>query len=144
MSQEQVVRNTLDAINAHDLDKALTFTAGDLTVTDPTLPQAMPRAAFFAQMAAILQAFPDWQYTIQSVTASGDLVTASVEVNATQTGPFQLPGMPALPPSGKRVTVLDRFVFTVHGDRIAAILVDSPRGGGAAEMLRQLGIGLPG
>ena len=145
MTIEQIVRHTLSAIDAHDLNKAAAYTADDLAVTDPTLnlPRPLDKNAFFAQMSAILQAFPDWKYNIIEVTTRNDQVTVTVEAVATNTNPLQLPGLPPIPATGKRVTVPDQFIFTVMDDIITAITINSPPNGGAAEMLRQLGITLP-
>lgn len=145
MSFEQIVRETLSAIGAHDLSKAAAYTTDDLTVNDPALnlPHPLDKRAFFAQMNAILQAFPDWKYNVRAITAQNDQVIATVEAIATHTNPLQLLGMPSIPATGRRVCVPDQFIFTMKDDRIAAITVNSPANGGAAEMWRQLGITLP-
>jgi predicted ester cyclase len=145
MTLEQIVRETLSAIEAHNLSNAGAYTADNLTVNDPTLKLSHPldKRAFFSQMDAILQAFPDWKYNVRAMTTQNDQVIATVEATATHTNPLQLPGMPSIPATGKRISVPDQFIFTLKDNRITAITIDSPANGGAAEMLRQLGITLP-
>jgi hypothetical protein len=53
------------------------------------------------------------------------------------------PGAPDILPTGKKFAIADTFVFTVMGDQITAVYVDSPPNGGLAGMLQQLGIQLP-
>lgn len=51
MNQEQIVRETLAAIEAHDLNKAASYAADNLTVNDPSLnlPRPLDKNAFFAK-----------------------------------------------------------------------------------------------
>ena len=143
MNPEQIVRETLAAIEARDFDGFARFAADDFTIHDPTLPRDLNRAAFVAQMTAILGAFPDWKYVIQSITTQDNQVTAVLCAVATHSAPLQLPGMPPIPATNKAVNVPDRFIFTIKDGKISRLTVDSPPNGGAAEMLRQLGITLP-
>jgi predicted ester cyclase len=142
MSPEQIVRQTLAALEAHDLTKAAAYASDDLAVSDPklNLPHPLNKQAFFAQMEGILQAFPDWEYTLHAITTQNDQVTATVDAVATHTRPLKM-GAATIPPTGKRVVVPDEFIFTVKDNLITAITIHSPANGGAAEMLRQLGIG---
>jgi predicted ester cyclase len=143
MQPIQIVSEVLNAIDAHDLRKASARTAEDLVVTDPTLAGSLDKAAFFAQMDAILTAFPDWKYDLESLDAEGKRVTVSVVALATNTAPLKLPGMPVVPATGKHVSIPDRFVFTVENDHVTELKIDSPPNGGAAAMLSQLGITAP-
>lgn len=143
MQPIQIVTEVLNAIDAHDLRKASARTAENVVVIDPTLPRALDKATFFSQMDAILKAFPDWKYDLESLDADGKRVTVSVTALATNTAPLRLPGMPTIPATGKRVSVPDRFVFTVENDRVTELKIDSPSNGGAAAMLAQLGVQMP-
>lgn len=55
-----------------------------------------------------------------------------------------MPGMPSLPPTGKKVSVPDKFIVTVQGDKVSHLQVDSPADGGIPAMLGQLGVKMPG
>lgn len=143
MQPMQIVSEVLNAIDAHDLRKAAARTADDCVVVDPSLSHTVNKAAFFAQMDAILKAFPDWKYDLESLDANGKRVTVTVTAIATHTAPLKLAGMPAVPATGKRVSVPDRFVFTVENDQVTELKIDSPPNGGTAAMLAQLGIKAP-
>lgn len=100
----------------------------------------MGKEFFFAQMAVMLAAFPDWHYEVHAITAQGERVIVELTAIATHTAPLQMGGM-TLPPTGKRVSVPDRFIFTVQNEHIVELQVDSPPDGGAPAMMRQLGLG---
>jgi hypothetical protein len=55
-----------------------------------------------------------------------------------------MPGMPTIPPTGKKVSVSDTYVFTVQGDKVSRIHVESPADGGIPAALAQLGVKTPG
>ncbi len=55
-----------------------------------------------------------------------------------------MPGMPSLPPTGKKVSAKDAFVVTVQGDQVSHMSVESPVDGGILAMLAQLGVKMPG
>ena len=143
MQPMQIVSEVLNAIDAHDLRKASARTAENLVVIDRALPTTLDKAAFFSQMDAILKAFPDWKYDLESLEADGKHVVVNVTALATNTAPLKLPGLPAFPATGRHVSVPDRFVFTVENDRVTELKIDSPPNGGASAMLAQLGIQIP-
>ncbi len=140
MTPIDIVKATIAAIEAHDIAAASAYAADTLTVTDPNLPRPVGKEFFFAQMAVMLAAFPDWRYDVHAITADGERVTVELTAIATHTAPLQMGGM-TLPPTGKQVNVPDRFIFTVQDERIVELQVDSPPDGGAPSMMRQLGLG---
>lgn len=81
------------------------------------------------------------------MNTQGNAVTVTMRWTGTQTGIFRLsafmPGAPDVPPSRKKLSIADKFIFTVQGDKIAGLLIDSPADGGLIGMLQQLGIQLP-
>jgi predicted ester cyclase len=90
-------------------------------------------------------AIPDLKYDIQQVTVNGNQATVKVQWGGTQSGPLNLamPGMPTIPPSGKKVSVKDSYVLTVKGDKVIHIKIDSPADGGIPAALAQLGVKMP-
>jgi hypothetical protein len=63
----------------------------------------------------------------------------------TQTGTLDLkmPNMPAIPPSGKKVSVKDGYIITVKGDKVSHMEVISPADGGIPAALTQIGAKVP-
>jgi predicted ester cyclase len=144
MNPEQLIRESLAAFNARDENKAYTNFADDLVVNG-FMPQPIGLEEFKALNAANLAAFPDWHFDIKQIQTQGNKATATVQVGGTQNGPINLPGMPPIPASGKKVSVPDKFICTVGADsKLHQMDFDSPPGGGFAGVLKQLGIQIPG
>jgi len=92
---------------------------------------------------ALRAAMPDFKIAIEKLTVQGDLATVETKWRGTQTAALNVPGMPVVPPSGKKVLVNDNFVVTVHGDKVTHLQVESPVGGGIPGALAQLGVKTP-
>ena len=110
------------------------------------LPQAIPVMQAMGVVDALATAIPDLSFDIEQTTVNGDQATVRVRWSGTQSGPLSLPlpGMPTLPPTGKKVSVKDAFVLTVQGDKVSHMRVESPTDGGIPAALEQLGIQAPG
>jgi predicted ester cyclase len=142
MNTEELVRAAIGAIEQHDMARLSSYMSDDAGVLDAKLSNlALPKAAFLAQIDAILQAFPDWKYNILALSTKDDQVAVDVRLTATHNKTLNLPGMPPVPATGRQVSVPDRFVFTIRDSKISMLTIDSPEGGGAAEMMRQIGLG---
>ena len=89
-------------------------------------------------------AFPDLKFDIQQVMVNGNQATVKAQWGGTQSGALSLPGMPAIPPTGKKVSVNDAYVITVQGDKVSHMTVESPADGGIPAAVAQLGVKLPG
>jgi predicted ester cyclase len=147
MSAEQVVRDALKAFETQGVEATSPYLSDQLAleVVDP--PIRGGKDEFIGQGILIKEAMPDFKWGIQNVTSQGNQVTVNMRWTGTQTGVFRLsvltPGAPDIPPTGKRVSVADKFYFTVSGDQITGVQIDSPADGGLYELLRQLGVQLP-
>src|SRR5215470_344177 len=115
MNPEQLIRESLEAFNARDEETAFKDFADDLVVNGFT-PEPIGLEEFKALNAANLNAFPDWHFDIKGMQTQGNKVTATIQVTGTQNGPLNLPGMPPIPASGKKISVPDRFICTVGSD----------------------------
>jgi predicted ester cyclase len=100
---------------------------------------------FVDQNQVIWQAFSNWKFTLDNVKASGDQVTVQLHVTGTHTKPLALPmpGMPPIQPTGKNISVPDRIMITVKGDKVTAMRFESPADGGPGALLGQLGVQPP-
>jgi len=58
------------------------------------------------------------------------------EVGGTQTGSLSMPGMPTVPPTGKKVSVMDTYILTVQGDKVSHITGRFAADGGIQGLLR--------
>jgi predicted ester cyclase len=144
MSVEQVARDFISRMN--DGKMAEGMLTEDAMASGGVLPQPMPAMEAFKIMNNLTAAFPDLKFEVQQVTVNGNQATVKATVSGTQTGPLNMPipGMPAIPPTGKKVSVQDAYVVTVQGDKVSHMRVDSPAGGGVPAILMQLGVKMPG
>jgi predicted ester cyclase len=106
----------------------------------------MPAMEAFKMIAGLNAGFPDLKFEVKQVTVNGNKAQVQAQVSGTNTGTLSIPmpGMPSIPPTGKKVSVKDAFVVTVQGDQVSHISVESPADGGIPAMLAQLGVKMPG
>ena len=140
MSVEQVARDFVTAMN--DPVKIKAHITADSVASGGVLPQPVKMTEALNIMAGLITAMPDMKYDIQQVMVNGNQATVKVQWGGTQTGPLnmQIPGMPTLPATGKKVSVKDAYILTVEGDKVSHITVDSPADGGIPAALAQLGV----
>ena len=143
MSVEQVARDFITGMT--DVKKMEGMVTPDAMASGGVMPQPMPLMESFKMIAGMTTAFPDLKFEVQQVTVNGNQATVKAKVSGTQTGTFSMPipGMPTIPPTGKKVSVPDSYVVTVQGDKVSHIRVDSPADGGVPAILMQLGVKMP-
>ena len=144
MSVEQVARDLV--LNMSNDEKVKTMVTADAMASGGVLPQPIPVMEAMKVMAGLTTAFPDLKFDIQQVTVNGNKATVKAQWSGTQTGALSLPmpGMPSIPPTGKKVSVKDAYVITVQGDKVSHMRVESPADGGIPAALAQLGVKMPG
>jgi predicted ester cyclase len=144
MSVEQVARDFISNMTSEDKVKAML--APGAMASGGVLPQAMPAMEAFGMIGGLNAAFPDLKFEVQQVTVNGDQATVKAKVSGTNTGTLTLPmpGMPPIPPTGKKVSISDAYIVTVQGDKVSHMHVDSPADGGVPAILAQLGVKMPG
>ena len=144
MSVEQVARDLITMMT--DVEKTKASLTADAVASGGVLPQPMPAMEAFNIIAGLQTAFPDLKFEVQQVTVNGNQATVETQWGGTQSGALDLgmPGMPPIPPTGKKVSVKDTYIVTVEGDKVSHLHVDSPADGGIPAMLAQLGVKMPG
>jgi len=144
MSVEQVARDLVS--NMSNDEKVKTMVTADAMASGGVLPQPIPVMEAMKVMAGLTTAFPDLKFDIQQVTVNGNQATVKAQWSGTQTGALSLPmpGMPSIPPTGRKVSVKDAYVITVQGDKVSHMRVESPADGGIPAALAQLGVKMPG
>jgi predicted ester cyclase len=143
MSVEQVARDLV--MNMNNEKKVETMLTADAMASGGVLPQPIPVSEAMKVMNGLTTAFPDLKFDVQQVTVNGNQATVKAQWSGTQTGALSLmPGMPSIPPTGKKVSVKDAYVITVQGDKVSHMQIDSPADGGIPGALAQLGVKMPG
>ena len=144
MSVEQVARDFITMMT--DAEKTKALLTADAVASGGVLPEPMPAMEAFNMIGGLNSGFPDLKFEVRQVTVNGNQATVKAQVSGTNTGPLSLPmpGMPSIPPTGKKVSVPDTYIVTVQGDKVSHFQVDSPADGGIPAMLAQLGVKMPG
>ena len=143
MSVEQVARDFIT--NMADSEKALGMVTADAMASGGVLPQPIPMKETVSILKGLKTAMPDLKFDIQKVMVNGDQATVQAMWSGTNTGALSLPipGMPTIPPTGKKVSVKDTYIVTVKGDKVSGIQVESPADGGIPAALMQMGVKMP-
>lgn len=143
MSVEQVARDFIAKMD--DVERTKAQITSDAVVSGGILPAPMPALEAIGLIGGLKAAFPDLKFDVQQVTVNGDQATVKAQWGGTNTGSLSLPmpGMPSIPPTGKKVSVKDVYIVTVRGDKVSRMEVDSPTDGGIPAALGQLGVKMP-
>ena len=146
MSAMDVVKEGLAATEAGDFAKLDSMIADDFSMSGP-VPMPVGKREFIGLQMALLKAMPDWKFNARDFKENGDQVTVMLGITGTQTGELQvpMPGMPAIPPSGKKVSLpAEPSTFTVKNGKLTKLEVESTPAGGVTGILSQLGVSVPG
>lgn len=119
-----------------DIEVARELVAGDLIDHNAMPGQPPGLEGQLWALAAIRRAFPDLAFTADVVAASGDLVAGRWTMTGTNTGPFDLFG---LPPTRRPVTMTGQEIFRAAGGKLVEVWHSEDVPG----MLRQLGLEPP-
>ena len=144
MSVEQVARDFVSHMN--NAETMNTMVTTDAMASGGVLPQPIPIAEAMKVMDGLMTAFPDLKFEVKQVTVNGNQATVNTMWSGRNSGPLSLPmpGMPAIPATGKTVSVKDTYIVTVQGDKVSHMQIDSPADGGLPAALAQMGVKMPG
>jgi len=144
--------NTLDALKAALVagtspqdGKFAELLADDMVFAGP-VPQPIGKREFLALQIAMVKAMPDWNFNATDFKQDGDKVTCMFQITGTQTGELNLPmpGMPKIPPTGKRVSLpKEGMTFTFRDSKVTRIESQGLKNSGVAGVLAQLGVSMP-
>ena len=141
MDRIETVKAFATTLEARDFEKAASYLSDDFVLSGPT-PQPVSKQEFIAVQSAFQNAFPDWSFNSHNEVEHGDTVTAAVNVTGTHTHELvvPMPGMPPIPPTGKKIALPEEHMtFTFKGEKIARLSSDNVPGGGVMGVLAQIG-----
>ncbi len=125
------VESLIDAINAHDPDRACGLFADSARVVTAT-GRLLDRHGIHDLFTTTMHAFPDGQVTVKRWVVEGDVVVTEEVLEGTHDGTFA-----GMAPSGRRVRIPMVHVVRVDGGRI----VERVAYHDTAALLRQLAPG---
>jgi ketosteroid isomerase-like protein len=116
-----VVRERIEASNAHDWDTWESLHTEDAVRTAPELPAPLEGAnEMRAGIEELVVTFPDYHLELVEAFGQGDRLMARIHTKATMLGPMTV-GETVIPPTGKVFEQDWIAVFRFEGDEIAAI-----------------------
>lgn len=142
MTNEEVVRAYLDALDAGDMVAARALLADDFTHA-PITPGGPPVDAdgYVAAHAPLATSFPDMGRHVAELVADGDEVRVTAYVTATHDHVVDLPmlGVGPLAPTGRTYrTAPHHDTFTLRDERITGVHSTFPPGAGLRGLLDQI------
>lgn len=114
-----VVQGWLDARNAHDLEKALTFIAPEL--------HEMVRSAF----NGFTTSFPDLHITVTEIISENDKVVCRWKLHGTHLGIYE-----NIPATGTKIEMIAIDIYTITNGKISWL----ERGSDTLYVMKQLGV----
>jgi SnoaL-like protein len=145
MTTSETLRALLTAMEAQRWDEARGYLTEDF-VFGGAVPEEIGPDAWLGVHKALGAAMPDFSFNASGIQDTSDGAAGQVQISGTQTRDLALPvpGIPAIPPTGKRVSQpAERITVTARGAKIARITVSETPGGGLPGILSQLGVALP-
>ena len=128
----QLVEDLLDAWNAHDTWRIMTFYAPEYEGVDvgEAEPQRGPQA-ISRSVDRYLRAFPDLRFVEEDVVIQGDRAVVVWTAHSTHGGKLM-----RIPPTGRKIAVRDISVLTIENEKITSGLYVWD----AAGLLRAIGL----
>jgi predicted ester cyclase len=138
MSAVDVAMALTDAFNNSQWDACGGLMTDDYTATG-LAPMSIGKPELIGGEQAWHAASPDRHITLDQAREEGGVVKAMLTVSGTHTGTLALPGLPPIPPTGKRYTLTGNLTATVRGSQVAA-MANEPT---SPDVLAQLGVQVP-
>lgn len=145
MTNADVVRTYLDALNRDDLAAAQALLSDDFAVVPSSTGTPLDADAYMAAHAEIARAFPDLHRHVTAVRDEGpDTVRTTEYITATHDHDVHLPvvGIDALPATGRRLrTPPHDDTFTLRDGRIVSVQSHLTPGTGLPGLIAQIRAG---
>lgn len=138
MSAIDVVTALADATNAMQWDAMAALMTDDFTATG-LAPMPLGKQELIGGEQAWHVASPDRHVSVSQASEEGGTVKGILSTAGTQTGTLALPGIPAIPATGKHYSTTGNVTVTVRGGQVAALAFDST----TPDVLEQLGVRMP-
>src|SRR5579884_1831364 len=145
MNSTEIVQTFITALQWGDMEEAVEWMADDFVLSGWT-PRPLNRGEFLAMHSTLKDAMPDYSFHLNDVQERDGGVEALIQITGTQMRDLALPmfGVPLIRYTGIDVVLPQvRTTFSLEGDKIKEMRVESVPGGGLAGLLQQIGTELP-
>jgi predicted ester cyclase len=123
------------AINAGAADRLVADFTPDVMIDAPG-GGIMNASQYGEWFGAWMRAMPDAHFDVWLLIAQGDNTISNYTISGTHTGPLQMPGAPAIPPTGHKVKVQGSNTVVVKDGKITHLQILFDTG----TMMQQLGL----
>jgi steroid delta-isomerase-like uncharacterized protein len=133
----KIAEQTLAALNAHDLDRYLSYLDESHVWENEVFPapiQGRERARQALEL--YFEAFPDLRFETEQNIAGGDHVVTCWRLTGTHKAQFRGPGALDIPPTNKQISLRGCTVSEIKNGRVVRSVNYSDR----LPMLQQLGV----
>jgi hypothetical protein len=145
MNHSETAKALLSAIEKEEWAQAASYLTSDFTLSGP-VPEPISGEAWLGLHKAFAAGLSHFSFNYQPGAETGQQVHGKVQLTANHTGELRLPmpGIPAIPATGKHVSLpAEAVTFTFHNGKVANLQVEQVAGGGLPGMLKQLGVAMP-
>ncbi len=143
MSNTDIVKAGLKAWESNDEQTITALVADDFKLSGP-VPQPVGKQEFIGLMHVFYAAMPDFAFNISSYEENGDTVIAKSHITGTHTGVLALPGLPPIPPTGKKVRLPEEVqTYTLKDGKLHVLTTDARPDAGIPGLLAQIGVEIP-
>lgn len=140
MDAIDIVKSGLRAWEASNADILDSLLSEDFTFSGP-VPQPLSKNEFIGFMQAVLAVYPNFRFNESSIKQEGEQVSVICHITGTHTGTLELPGLPAISATGKKVTSPAEVQhFRIKSGKIVAVIAELAPGGVLPRLLAQLGV----
>jgi len=138
----EVFLRYIEGLKTHDVEKIAGTVSDDLQFISAT--RTLGKPDFVRMISALYTGFPDWHYDHDPIEWHGEQLAVKWRQGGTHNGVFAMPGMDAVPPTGRKVVIPEHyFRYRVSGDKITVIHPEVVPGGAPRGILEQIGVELP-
>jgi predicted ester cyclase len=137
-----VIQNYIEGLEAHDVGAVARTVSEDAVFI--SAGRTLDKQQFLDMLKALWHAFPDWHYQHSEPELQDEVIAIRWRQGGTHTGPFEMPGLDPIAPTGRDVRIPEHdFFYKVQDDRIAEIRPDPIPGGAPRGILEQIGVHSP-
>ncbi len=137
-----VLLSYVQGLRTHDVGLIASTVSDRLRFVGAT--RSLDRSQFLAFIAALYSGFPDWHYAYDRVEEVDGRLAIKWRQGGTHTALLALPGIDAVPATGRSVIIPEHYFFYEVTDGLITVIHPDPIPGGAPRgILEQIGVVLP-
>ncbi len=145
MNVTDIAQRLLQKLEASDFSDAEGYLAYDFILVG-FAPNPIGKKSFMDMMQAILTGIPDLSFNPGDFVPMNGEATATLHITGAHTKdmPPLFPGMPEIKATGRRIRLPEETAtFSVRGNRITQLEIETTSEGGLQGLLEQLGVEIP-